>query len=142
VTTTTPKPTRTPADRVSADAGWAFSRAVTELQEASQAYRDRHDREPVLIDTGDISDISELRRVHPGLFRDTSPPRPWLPTPVQADELAGMVEQHDTAHRRHITVLLHALGDLHVAMDELAARLDQRPTRTAAPVTVAPHGGR
>jgi len=120
-TTTTPKPTPTPAARVSADPGWVFRRAVTELPEASQADRDRHDRELVLIDTGDLS---ELRRDHPGLLSDTSPAQTLAAYARQADELAGMVEQYDTAHRRHITVLLHALGDLHVAMDELATRLD------------------
>jgi uncharacterized protein YciW len=138
-TTPTPTPTPTPPDRVSPDAGWVFSRAVTELQEASQAYRDRHDSELVLIDT---SDISELRRDHPGLFSDTTPARTLAAYARQAHELAGMVEQYDTAHRRHITVLLHALGDLHVAMDELAARLDQRPAQTTAPLTVSPKGGR
>jgi hypothetical protein len=138
-TTPTPTPTPTPPDRVSADAGWVFSRAVTELQEASQACRDRHDRELVLIDT---SDISELRRVQPGLFSDTTPARTLAAYARQADELAGMVEQDDTAHRRHSTVLLHALGDLHVAMDELATRLDPPPTRTTAPAAVSPDGRR
>jgi hypothetical protein len=139
VTTTTTKPKPTPADRVSAAAGGVFSRAVNELQEASQAYRDRHDSELVVIDT---SDISELRRDHPGRFSDTSPARTLAAYARQADELVGMVERYDTAHRRHITVLLNALGDLHVAMDELAARLDQRPARATAPVTVSPDGGR
>jgi hypothetical protein len=138
-TTTKPKPTRTPADRVSPDAGWVFSRAVNELQEASQAYRDRHDSELVLIDTGDIS---ELRRDHPGRFSDTTPAQTLAADARQSDELAAMVEQYDTAHRRHITVLLHALGDLHVAMEELAACLDQRPTRTTAALPVSPDGGR
>jgi hypothetical protein len=140
-TTTTTRQTQkpTPAARMSAGAGWVFSRAATEPREASQADRDRPASELVLIDTGDIS---ELRRVHPGRFSDTAPARTLAAYARQADELAGMVEQYATAHRRHITVLLHALGDLHVAMEELAARLDQRPARATAPVTVSPDGGR
>jgi len=136
-TTTQPTPTPTPAERVSTDAGWVFSRAVHEPQEASQAYRDRHNRELVLIAT---SDIRELRRDLPGLLRDTTPAQTLAGYARQADELAGMVEQYDTAHRQHITVLLQALGDLHVAMDELATRLDQPPTCTTAPVTASPDG--
>jgi hypothetical protein len=120
-TTTRPTPTPTPADRVSPDPGWVFSRAVNERQEAAQADRDRHHSELVLIDT---SDISELRRVHPGLLSATTPAPTLAAYARQADELAGMVEHYDTAHRRHITVLLHAL---HVAMDELATRLHQQP---------------
>jgi hypothetical protein len=139
ITTTRPKPTPTPADRVSAAAGWVFRRAGTEPQQASQAYRDRHDREPVLIDTGDSS---EPRRDHPGLPSDTTPAQTLAAHARQADELAGRVEQYATAHRRHSTVRLHALIDLHVAMDELATRLDPPPTRTAAPLPVTPDGGR
>jgi hypothetical protein len=138
-TPTTPTPTPTPADRVSADAGWVFRRAVNELQEAAQAGRDRHDRELALIDT---SDSGGLRRDHPGPFRDTSPARMLAAYARQADELAGMVGQYATAHCRHSTVLLHALGDLHVAMDEVATRLDQRQAPTSAPVPASPESAR
>jgi hypothetical protein len=111
-TTTKPQPTPTPAARVSADPGWVFRRAV-----------------------------NELRRDHPGQHGDTSPTQTLAAYARQADELAAMVEQYDTAHGRHITVLLHALGDLPVAMHELATRLAQRPAQTTAPVTASPDGG-
>jgi hypothetical protein len=111
---------------------------VRELDAATERYEQEHEADLVVIDT---STLTELRHTHPGLFSDTTPAETVAAYACQADELAAMVEQYDTAHRRHITVLLHALGDLHVAMDELATRLDRRPVQTTAPVKVTPKGG-
>jgi hypothetical protein len=112
---------------------------VRELDAATDRYEREHETDLVVIDT---SNLTELHRDHPRLFTDSTPADELAAYARQADELAAMVEQYDTAHRRHTTVLLHALGDLHVAMEELATRLDRRPTHTTAPVTVSPQGGR
>jgi hypothetical protein len=126
----------------------AAHQAVHELDAATERYEREHEADLVVIDT---SNLTELRRDHPGLFSDSTPADVVAAYARQADELAAMVEQYDTAHRRHITVLLHALGDLHVAMDELATRLGQRPAggaagltgraHTTAPVTLPPETG-
>jgi hypothetical protein len=41
----------------------------------------------------------------------------------QADELARMVEDWQAANRRYARALTAALGELHVALDEIAADL-------------------
>jgi hypothetical protein len=116
----------------------AAQHAAHELDAATERYEREHEADLVVIDT---SNLAELRRTHPDLFSDSTPADVVAAYARQADELAAMVEQYDTAHRRHITVLLHALADLHVAMDELATRLDRRPAQTTAPVKVTPKGG-
>jgi hypothetical protein len=116
----------------------AAQHAAHELDAATERYERDSGSDLVVIDT---SNLTELSRDHPGLFSGSTPADVVAAYARQADELAAMVEQYDAAHRRHITVLLHALADLHVAMDELAGRLDRRPAQTTAPVTVTPKGG-
>lgn len=87
-----------------------------------EATRERFESEhdelvPALIDT---ADVSELRRRHPELFGDLAPAELADAYARQVDELAAIVDQYDAAHRRYTTVLRSALGDLHVALDELA----------------------
>jgi len=107
--------------------------ALPEIDAATDRYRHAHAGGLVVIDTTPAEVVAAYAR--------------------QADELAALIEQYDTAHRRHITVLRHALGDLHAAMDELAAHLDQQPAgdlaagraeraHPTAPATVPPDGGR
>jgi hypothetical protein len=95
-----------------------------ELDAATRRYEAEHPHDLVVIDT---NNVTELRRRHPGLFSDCTPAEVIACYARQADELAALVEQYDAAHDRHMRVLLHALGDLHVAMDELATSLDQPP---------------
>jgi hypothetical protein len=112
----------------------AAQHAAHELDAVTEGYEREHRADLVLIDT---SNVTELRRTHPGLFSDSTPADAVAAYARQADELAALVELYDTAHRAHITVLLHALGDLHVAMDELATRFDQPPAGE-----LPPEGGR
>jgi hypothetical protein len=98
--------------------------SADELDAATRRYEAEHGQDLVVIDT---SNVTELRRRHPTLFNDSTPAEVAASYARQADELAALVEQYDAAHRRHVRVLLHALGNLHVAMDELATSLDQPP---------------
>jgi hypothetical protein len=87
--------------------------------------RERYEREHgagdlALIDT---ANVDELRRRYPGLFGDVPPAELAEAHARQVDELAAIVEQYDAAHRRYTAVLLDALGDLHVALDELSTAL-------------------
>jgi hypothetical protein len=107
----------------------AARRVVHDLDAATEQYELEHEADLVVIDT---SNVTALRRTHPDLFSDSTPAETAAAYARQADELAAIIEQYDTAHRRHITVLLHALGDLYLAMDELATRLDQQPAGDAS----------
>lgn len=81
----------------------------------------------------------EAKRPEPTSTEKPSGQRPSDVTPAeiaaayarQVDELAALVEQYDEAHRRYTRVLLDGLGDLHVALDELAEALRRPPAGSA-----------
>jgi hypothetical protein len=94
--------------------------ALYQAEAARQAYRAEHDGDLAAIDT---TNVVELRNRHPELFDDRSPAELADCYSRQADELAALMEQWEAAAQRQGEVMRTALGELHVALDELSAQL-------------------
>lgn len=73
--------------------------------------------------TVDTTNVVELRARHPELFSDAAPWELADAYARQVDELARLAEDWHAASGRYARAVDAALGELHTALDELAARL-------------------
>lgn len=112
--------------------GWPVvdARAAARLAEtAREAFEREHTGDLVAVDTANVVD---LRRRHPELFGDATAGELAETYARQADELARLVEDWDAASRRYARAVTTGLGELHVVLDELAARLAASATGSAS----------